>query len=53
VIAGAAAQLVCVVVNQVPVGDHTLVVGRVDHARVADTGSLAYVRGRYGRVEPV
>ena len=53
VIRGAAAQLVCVVVDQVPVGDHTLVVGRVAHARVADTASLAYVRGRYGRVEPV
>ncbi len=53
VIGGAAAQLVCVVVDQVPVGDHTLVVGRVEHARVADTASLAYVRGRYGRVEPV
>lgn len=50
VIVGAAAQLVCVVVNQVPVGDHTLVVGRVDHARVADAEALAYVRGRYGRV---
>jgi len=53
VVRGAAAQLVCVVVDQVPVGDHTLVVGRVDHARVADSAALAYVRGRYGRVEPV
>jgi flavin reductase (DIM6/NTAB) family NADH-FMN oxidoreductase RutF len=51
VLRGAAAQLVCVVVNQVPVGDHTLVVGRIDHARVAEAGSLAYVRGRYGRID--
>ena len=51
VLAGAAAQLVCVVVNQVVVGDHTLVVGRIDHARVVDSDSLAYARGRYGRVE--
>lgn len=51
VVVGAAAQLVCVVVNQVPVGDHTLVVGRVEHARVAEAEALAYVRGRYGRIE--
>ncbi len=51
VVKGAAAQLVCVVVNQVQVGDHMLVVGRVDHARIEEVGSLAYARGRYGRVE--
>ena len=51
VLHGAVAQLVCTVVNQVPVGDHTLVVGRVDHARVTEAGSLAYVRGRYGRID--
>jgi flavin reductase (DIM6/NTAB) family NADH-FMN oxidoreductase RutF len=51
VVKGAAAQLVCVVVNQVPVGDHMFVVGRVDHARATEIGSLAYARGRYGRVE--
>jgi len=48
---GAVAQMLCVVVDQVQVGDHTFVVGRVDHARVTEAGSLAYVRGRYGRIE--
>jgi len=51
VLMGAAAQLVCTVINQVPVGDHMLVVGRVDHARVTEVASLAYAQGRYGRVE--
>jgi len=51
VLKGAAAQLVCTVVNQVPVGDHMLVVGRLDHARVAEAGPLAYAQGRYGRLE--
>jgi flavin reductase (DIM6/NTAB) family NADH-FMN oxidoreductase RutF len=50
VVAGAAAQLVCDVVDRVAVGDHTLVVGRVEAARVQAAGSLAYQRGRYGRV---
>jgi len=50
VIRGAAAQLVCVVVNQVVVGDHTLVVGRVETAALFDRPSLAYGQGRYGRV---
>lgn len=50
VLRGAAAQLVCDVVDQVPVGDHTLVVGRIEHVRLAEAGSLAYGRGRYGRV---
>jgi len=51
VLLGAAAQLVCDVLDQVPVGDHTLVVGRIEHARVRDAAALAYVQGRYGRVE--
>jgi len=51
VLLGAAAQLVCDVVDQVPVGDHTLVVGRIEHARVRAAAALAYAQGRYGRVE--
>jgi flavin reductase (DIM6/NTAB) family NADH-FMN oxidoreductase RutF len=51
VIRGAAAQLVCVVVNQVAVGDHTLVVGRVEASAVHSRPSLAYGQGRYGRVQ--
>lgn len=50
VVRGAAAQLICLVVNQVIVGDHTLVVGRVELSRLFDHGSLAYGSGRYGRV---
>lgn len=50
VLRGASAQMVCDVVDQVAVGDHTLVVGRIEHVRLAEVGSLAYGRGRYGRV---
>jgi flavin reductase (DIM6/NTAB) family NADH-FMN oxidoreductase RutF len=50
VIRGAAAQLVCLVVDQVPVGDHLLVVGRVEQVRVTAAEPLAYLAGGYGRV---
>lgn len=50
VVAAAAAQLVCDVVDRVAVGDHTLVVGRVEATRLQAAASLAYQRGRYGRL---
>jgi flavin reductase (DIM6/NTAB) family NADH-FMN oxidoreductase RutF len=50
VVRGAAAHLVCAVVDRVDTGDHTLVVGRVEASRVASAASLAYQAGRYGRV---
>ena len=50
VIRGAAAQLLCQIVDQVPVGDHTLVVGRVEQVRVTGAEPLAYMAGAYGRV---
>jgi flavin reductase (DIM6/NTAB) family NADH-FMN oxidoreductase RutF len=50
VVRGAAAQLVCAVVDRVDTGDHTLLVGRVEASRVAEGASLAYQSGRYGRV---
>lgn len=52
VLRGAAAQLVCTIVDRVDVGDHTLGVGRVDASRVADAAPLAYQGGRYGRFVP-
>jgi flavin reductase (DIM6/NTAB) family NADH-FMN oxidoreductase RutF len=51
VLKGAAATMVCSIVHQHPVGDHMLVVGRVDAAHVADRVSLAYQQGKYGRVQ--
>ncbi len=50
VLLGAAAQFVCDVIDQVVVGDHTLVVGRIERVRLRDVPSLAYAEGRYGRV---
>jgi flavin reductase (DIM6/NTAB) family NADH-FMN oxidoreductase RutF len=51
VVRNAAAQMVCDVVDQVGVGDHTLVVGRIEAVSLRATGSLAYAEGRYGRVQ--
>ena len=56
VVRGAAAQIVCEVVDRVDTGDHTMLVGRVEASRVAADASLAYQAGRYGHVvvdEPV
>ena len=50
VVRGAAAHLVCEVVERFDTGDHTLLVGRVEASRVAEGASLAYQGGRYGRV---
>lgn len=50
VVRGASAQILCDIVNQVVIGDHTLVVGRVEQSRLTDLPPLAYGRGRYGRV---
>jgi flavin reductase (DIM6/NTAB) family NADH-FMN oxidoreductase RutF len=47
----AAAQMVCDAVDQVAVGDHTLLVGRIETVQLRATGSLAYAEGRYGRVQ--
>ena len=51
VIRGAAAHLVCAIVDRVGTGDHTLLVGRVDASRVAGGVPLVYQTGRYGRFE--
>lgn len=49
VIARAVAHLSCDVVDRVAVGDHMLLVGRVEASRVAESAPLVYQRGRYGR----
>jgi flavin reductase (DIM6/NTAB) family NADH-FMN oxidoreductase RutF len=51
VVRGASAQLVCDIVNQVVIGDHTLVVGRVEQSQLSERPPLAYGRGRYGRLD--
>jgi flavin reductase (DIM6/NTAB) family NADH-FMN oxidoreductase RutF len=49
-IRGALAQLVCRVVQRVPAGDHTLVVGQIEALSVAEGRPLAYFRGAYRRL---
>lgn len=49
VVAGALAWLDCAVQELHPGGDHTIVIGRVERAAVADGAPLAYYRGKYGR----
>ena len=51
VIAGVAAYLHCAVESQHDVGTHTIFVGRVLDAGVADAVPLVYQDGRYGRVQ--
>ena len=50
VVRGAVAQIVCTIVQRLPVGDHTLYVGQIDVARVSDEAPLAYHRGGYHRI---
>ena len=47
---GALAQLECVTVASHVQGDHTILVGRVEHARSGPGEPLLYYRGRYGRL---
>jgi len=47
---GALAQLECVTVSAHPEGDHTIFVGRVEHARDDAGEPLLYYRGRYSRL---
>ncbi|MFZ5476302.1 MAG: flavin reductase family protein [Myxococcota bacterium] len=47
VLAGALAQLDCAVHQIVEAGDHAVVIGRVEGARVAEGEPLAYWRGGY------
>lgn len=47
---GALAHLECVTVATHVEGDHTILVGRVEHARSDSGEPLLYYRGRYGRL---
>ena len=50
-IEGALAYLILHVVQLVPAGDHTLVVGQVDHLEIAEEGRpLLFYGGKYGRL---
>lgn len=50
VIGGSLAQLVCRVVDRVPTGDHTLIVGEIEAIRLNEGAPLAYYRGDYRRL---
>lgn len=51
---GCAASLCCRVVQQVPAGDHALVLAQVTDARLGSSGCpLVYHAGAYGTVEPL
>jgi flavin reductase (DIM6/NTAB) family NADH-FMN oxidoreductase RutF len=47
----ALAQLECTTWARYDGGDHTIVVGRVDHAAARDTRPLLYYRGGYAQLE--
>jgi flavin reductase (DIM6/NTAB) family NADH-FMN oxidoreductase RutF len=51
---GAMVHIECTTAHAYPGGDHTIFVGQVESAHVADTPAaepLLYYRGRYGRME--
>jgi flavin reductase (DIM6/NTAB) family NADH-FMN oxidoreductase RutF len=50
VIRDALAQLVCRIVDRVPTGDHTLIVGEIEAIHVGEGDPLAYYRGDYRRL---
>lgn len=46
---GAVAHIECLIENEFDAGDHTIVLGRVQHMRVErDAGPLLFLKGRYG-----
>lgn len=47
----AVGTLVCRVERTTPVGDHLLVIGRIEQATAQPGGALAYHRGRYARLD--
>lgn len=47
VLAGAIAQLDCVVEQSIPAGDHTVFIARVEAARSIDGAPIGYWRGKY------
>ncbi|HXH85166.1 MAG TPA: flavin reductase family protein [Candidatus Tectomicrobia bacterium] len=49
---GALAHLECAVVNAHVEGDHTIFIGRVEHAGADDGDPLLYYCGRYARLAP-
>ena len=51
VIRGALARFDCVLHEQIPMGDHQILVGRVDHFEAREGAGLTFFRGRYGRIQ--
>ena len=47
----AIATLECTIVARHPAGDHTIVVGRVEHGTAGDAAPLLYYRSGYARLE--
>lgn len=51
-LSGALAWLDCAVHARSEVGDHLVIIGRVDRFEAAEGPALTYFRGRYGRTTP-
>ena len=47
-LAGAAARFDCRTHDRVQMGDHMMIIGRVERFETSDTAALTYFRGRYG-----
>jgi 3-hydroxy-9,10-secoandrosta-1,3,5(10)-triene-9,17-dione monooxygenase reductase component len=51
VLGGVLARFDCVLHEQIPMGDHQILVGRVDHFEAREGAGLTFFRGRYGRIQ--
>jgi 3-hydroxy-9,10-secoandrosta-1,3,5(10)-triene-9,17-dione monooxygenase reductase component len=51
VLTGALARFDCVLHEQIPMGDHQILVGRVAHFEAHEGAGLTFFRGRYGRIQ--
>lgn len=51
VLKGALARFDCVLHEQIAMGDHQILVGRVIHFEAREGAGLTFFRGRYGRIQ--
>ena len=51
ILKGALARFDCLLHEQVPMGDHQILVGRVTHFGAREGAGLTFFRGRYGRIQ--
>jgi len=51
ILKGGLARFDCVLHEQIPMGDHQILVGRVERFEAREGAGLTFFRGRYGRIQ--